>query len=116
MDNYIVLFGPIELAVQGEDGSSCAIVCPVDVNLDIGPRLDTFAKSFLLFGIVVATTASDEECTDGLEFRFLAECGRIEKGAKYCNGNEQWFHVRRGAEGRNDLLGNSGSCESSCVP
>jgi hypothetical protein len=68
MDDDIIVFGPIEFAVQGQDRSRGAIVCPIHVDLDIGSGLDVFLEGFFLFVIIVAKTAGDEEISNRIGF------------------------------------------------
>lgn len=75
VNDNIVLFSPIELSIQGQDGRCGAIVGPVDVDLDIGSGLNAFANGLLLFRVIVAATTGDEQSSNCFAFRFLAECG-----------------------------------------
>ena len=89
VDDDIVIFGPIELSVQGQDGGGGAIVGPVDVDLDIGSGLNTFANGLLLFCVIVTAATRNEQSTNGLTFGFLAECGCGYRTRKNDKGSEQ---------------------------
>ncbi len=61
VDDHIVTLGVIRVAKHRQLGAGAAIVNVDDVNLEIGPLFEAALEKVLLFGVIMAATARDEQ-------------------------------------------------------
>lgn len=73
MNDDIVAFGPVRTFEEWKRRIGASVICPIDINLNVGSGLDTLEQSFVLALVIVAATPSNQESLE--RFRFRVQVG-----------------------------------------
>ena len=66
MNDDIITFGPVSIFEEIEGGINGLVCRPDDVYTDVGTLLQTLRDDFVLFSVIVAATAGDQQGFEGL--------------------------------------------------
>jgi hypothetical protein len=66
MNNDIITLSPVSIFEEIEGGINGLVCRPDDVYTDVGTLLQTLRDDFVLFSVIVAATARDQQGFEGL--------------------------------------------------